>query len=130
MRIYVASGSKDLERARRVMAALRAAGWVISHDWTDGVLAARADGYGSDAVVPDERANTCADADVAGVRTCDVFLLLRSEPTTFGHPFEAGVANEHNVRRIVVGSRAPIFLRSWDHYETDEAAVAALGGVL
>lgn len=136
MRIYVAGSGSEVERVRRVMNALRAAGHEISYDWTIDVEAAGAAGHTSDATVEDEHANACADRDHAGVESADVFLLLRNpNRTTFGAAYETGYARALSKwlakkQLLFVGSRAPVFLRSWEHYETDEAAVAALGGKL
>ncbi len=137
MRIYVAGSGEELGRARRVMAALRAAGHTITHDWTVG--------YAADADMDDVHAATSAERDIDGIDDSEAFLLLRNPArTTFGAAFEAGFADAltcnipggkpidaggilQRRRLMLVGARGPIFLRSWEHYETDEQAVAALG---
>lgn len=87
MKIYVAGASKELDRARRVMARLRESGHEITEDWTVPVAE-----KGAMPATKDARM-AAADADIAGVYLADLFILLHPAPgvSTTGAWFELGL---------------------------------------
>lgn len=68
MRIYVAGASSEIERARRVMAALRAEGHEITFDWTID--------FESNEGLSDVQRAAYADADFQGVFLARRVVLL------------------------------------------------------
>jgi hypothetical protein len=90
-RVYVAGASSERnERAKPVIAALKAAGYEITHDWTVAV------DYEENHPIDDDSQTTrlydCAKDDYEGVRTADVFVLLAPQKLSTGAWFEFGVA--------------------------------------
>ena len=83
-RVYVIGSSAELERAERVIAALRERGVEITHDWTASVRAARAAGHASDATLSREKQKQIATRCIRGVMRADVVLLLWSKSPSFG----------------------------------------------
>lgn len=97
-RIYVACSSRDIERAERAISAIRAAGGEVTFDWTVDVRR-----YGSNA--PNrETGLRCATADLEGVATADVVIVIDGE-YSYGRIVEHGAALA--LRKPVVVSGAP-----------------------
>jgi hypothetical protein len=89
MRVYVAASSKQLDRARMWMAALRAMGHTISHDWTASIEER------GEANPPDATRDECWDwaiDDFAGIDTADVVWVLMPTTEGFGAAVELGYA--------------------------------------
>lgn len=80
--IYVAGGSSERAQIAGYMARLRAAGWVVTYDWT-------ADPGWSDPMHPRD---TSARNDVRGIETAAVFWLVCPETKSEGAHFELGYA--------------------------------------
>ena len=96
LRIYIACKYERKEAARALMAAVRAAGHVVTHDWTQ-----EAEGADLEA---------CALADVDGVCSADVLVI---EPTDGckGAWVEFGIAVACLIPIVVVGQGGCIFER-------------------
>ncbi len=133
MKIYVAGSSKELDRVEGVIARLRSAGHMITHDWTKAVRAAP-----DDHAITDEHARQCAEADVRGVYDADVVWLLIPEVKSEGAFFELGAAwgwrhpDIRSPRRRLVASGNPtgrifLWLPGIQRYPDDEAALEAIG---
>lgn len=131
------AASSELERAERVVAALREAGCELTYDWTVDVRAARERGVCAEQL-DDHEARRLAEADLRGVRDADVCLLLAPEAPTFGAGVEFGVALVlardigRDTRLYVSGpaARRSIFTRARGVsaiFATDEDAVAHIG---
>lgn len=121
-RIYVACSSREIERAERAIAVIRAAGGEVTFDWTVDVRR-----YGSQA--PDVATGLrCAMADLEGVTTANVVLVLDGE-YSYGRIVEHGAALA--LRKPVVVAGRP-HGRIWETLEAarisgdDEAAILAL----
>ena len=100
MRIYVASSSRECDRAERVMNELRAAGHQISWDWIPGVRAAFAAGI-DEAKADDTHAFEAALADMNGVVTADVLVFLAPTDTSKMAWAELGCAMGRGITVIV-----------------------------
>lgn len=128
MKIYVACSSKEIDRAERVIAALRADGHVITHDWT---VPMREHGPGNDGHLDDSvLLPELRDDLILGVEPAAVVLYLASA-VNFGQGrfVELGGAFMSHTRIVVAGdvSKEP-WARALglQFYVTDEDAIAAL----
>lgn len=96
--IYVAGASKELDRARRVMAMLREAGHEITCDWTEPVSK-----YGS---IPRTTGDAvrAIDEDLLGIQDAEVFVFLHPAPgvPTTGAWFELGYAAASLSNHIII----------------------------
>ncbi len=91
MKIYVACSSREIPRARAVMADLRAAGHEITHDWTHHVEQALASGQ-SESMLDDDFCEEAAHSDLDGVHRADVLVFLAPTETAKGAWIEFGYA--------------------------------------
>lgn len=129
MQVYVACSSKEIERAERAIAALRALGIDITHDWT---VPMRKHGPGNDANLDDRVLLPELRNDmVLGVAKAQWVLYLASaENFGQGRFVELGGAFLTGVRIMVAGD---VSKEPWARalgtvtYATDDAAIAALG---
>jgi nucleoside 2-deoxyribosyltransferase len=96
MRVYVASKFEEKERARHVMEVLWNMGHTVTHDWTNEVPYAAGDPQGPGYY------RKCAEADVKGVDTADVIIVL-SHPEGKGMFVEMGIAIGMGIPIIAVG---------------------------
>jgi hypothetical protein len=87
LRIYVAGSSKEMDRARKAMDAVRAHGWTLTQDWV-----AIIEEKGAPNLVDDVIRKQCAEADADAVLKSNVFWLLAPHTRTSGAWFEMGVA--------------------------------------
>lgn len=78
MKFYVAGASRQIERAERAMAALRAMGHDITEDWCAAIRAERARGV-EDHELTQEQAAEYADRCIEGVKAADVLWVLLSD---------------------------------------------------
>lgn len=133
IRCYVIGASAELERAERVIAALRERGVEITHNWCADVRAARAAGHASDADLPLAEAREHAQRDLHGVERAEVVLLLSPAAPSFGAGVEWGYALRHHAttgRFVVAGGPRSIFAALGDvFFERDEDAVAWVAGL-
>lgn len=115
-RIYRAGASSDIVRAESDIAALKAAGWTITFDWT---VAVREAGSASPDDVKTRRDAALADLD--GVATADVIWIAQpaETSTSTGAWVELGAAitqrdlfREFSRRGIAVPSTGPIVVVS------------------
>lgn len=97
MNIYVASAFADFERTRAAHAALTAMGHTITHDWT-------VEANNGPHIPRRER----AAADLAGVESADLLLVLTSDRSTRGTWCELGAALTLGRLVIVVGPQADL----------------------
>lgn len=100
MKIYVAGASAEIERARRVIAELRARGIEVPGDWPAIVDAHN--GRTNHGLTDDER-RSAARACMRAAVDCDVFLLLVPHAQTIGAWVELGAALESDRRCIASG---------------------------
>jgi len=100
LRVYVSASSREVSRAKRLIAHLPLAGIHVTHDWTDSVEASP----GGDASLSDEQRRTVADADLAGVDAADVVIWLVASIPSWGAPFEAGYAVGKGKPVVAVGT--------------------------
>jgi nucleoside 2-deoxyribosyltransferase len=130
LNVYVAGASAEVDRAERVIAALRAAGINITHDWTPDVRAVEA--AGGPTTLEDQERLDRALVDVAAVRRADFVVMLAPEPphASTGAGFESGVAYERGLPLVVAGSVAArrrfLFGALVVEYESDVEVVAWL----
>jgi hypothetical protein len=90
-KVYVAGASSERnERAKHVMAALKAAGYVITHDWTTSVDMNC--GPDHQPIVDDATLTKCAEDDYLGVVVADIFVLLAPQNASTGAWVELGIA--------------------------------------
>lgn len=108
MRIYVAAPFRTYERVRQFNADARAAGHVVTHDWTlteefgaDG-HPDFGDGATLDMAVKARR----AEEDRLGVELADTVVLLADQGPSFGACMEAGMAVAYEKRLFVVAPTA------------------------
>jgi hypothetical protein len=108
MRIYTAAPFMQYERVRAFNADARAAGHVITHDWTlteefdlNG-HPAFGDGAALDPDVKSER----AVEDWMGVENAEAVFLLADNGPSFGACMEAGMAVANGIRLYVVAPTA------------------------
>lgn len=124
MKIYVAGGSAERESVASVIAALRHAGHVITHDWTS------CDGYARESV-PDER-RRWAREDLDGVRAADLVWLLAPAELSEGSSAELGAVLALRKRVVVSGPHARwasrIFHGLGEIHDTHSAAFEAICG--
>src|SRR5258705_9197024 len=123
MRVYCASGFHHKTEVKRVQALVRAAGHVISWDWTDD------DATGLEGSALDNYMATSACKDAEGVVLAGAVILIGSAPMR-GAFVEMGMALASGVKVLVVGDDA---YNVFCHYrnmvscfETAEQAVEAL----
>src|SRR5262249_35276293 len=77
VKAYVAGAAVEMDRAKRVMDALRAAGHTITHDWSVQIEEERALNPGRrEDELPDDLAAKHARVDLAGVKAADIFVLV------------------------------------------------------
>ena len=127
MKIYVAAKFEEASRAHEVMAQLRAAGHIITHDWTGEAVGDRTGD------VLESYLRRCAEADINGVFEADLLLLL-NHPAGKGIFVELGAALVLSKPVIVVDrERAPnnIFfhMTECDHVRTIDEALALINVV-
>ena len=105
MRVYAAGASAEIDRARRVIAALRAEGLEITFDWPADID--EAGGRANAGLTEEERVAT-ADACLKAAHDCEVLLLLVPHARTCGAWTELGVAYACE-RTIVMSGEADDF---------------------
>ena len=108
--IYLAGASSEYLRVRELAKRLRAAGHVITHDWTIPVEQMRLRGM-SEASLFDDEAEVRVAECFNGVDRCDTFVLLvpRSTVSTWGAPIELGYARALHKSIFFVGAIPGIF---------------------
>lgn len=120
LRVYVAGGSSEVELVARYVAALRAAGVEVTHDWTPHVPKP-----GEPWHTPDH-----ARADIDGVERADLVWWILPAALSEGSAFEAGYALGRAKRSVVSGAWAehgrvfPSLLS--ELWSTHDAALAAI----
>jgi hypothetical protein len=126
-RIYVAGCREDLVRIRQFNTKLRAAGWTITHDWTEAVLA---NANRPDATIPADEQRSYANDDWDGVCNADAFWLVAPSTGGTGCWIEFGMAVSSAITTIVVSGahKRSIFtaLDGVDVYDTHEEALVKL----
>lgn len=107
--VYVAGSSRDLERAERVIAALRAIpGVVVPVDWPAAMRK-----HGPDDGLSDDNRERFAAEDANGAINCTVFLLLRPtlDAPSAGAWAELGMALSASTAREELGElRTPLVI--------------------
>lgn len=88
LRVYVAGASKEPERVRAAMEAVRAAGFKITLDWLAAIEEAGAANEG----LSDEDRRRYAKEDLRSVQRADVVWVLAPESTSTGAWVELGFA--------------------------------------
>jgi hypothetical protein len=124
VRVYVAGSSAERhERAKPVIAALREAGFTITHDWTQAV-----DMVSDGAELTEEQWSKCAQDDLFGVFEAEVFVFLAPQKPSRGAWVELGFALRRSYSTIFIsGSADPFWERLVDRrFLSDEATVAAV----
>lgn len=134
--VYVATSSKEIDRASRWMSALRAKGIKVTSTWID-VISAQPNGEANPRDASDEQKQTWCLKDVREALGSQVFWLLMPEgPMSFGASFEYGfyVALSPDLEQaahVVSGDyRKSIFTSFSTCFDTDEAAFAAILSLL
>lgn len=128
MKGYVAGRWTERARAAKVIAALRAAGHSITHDWT---ISEEPPGLTGEAL--DDFYDVCARKDLQGVLDGEFFVLLH-HPGCRGAFVEFGAALGARIPSVVVGggdcpvTTSPIFywLPEVQHIDQDEEVVGAV----
>jgi hypothetical protein len=125
--VYVAAASAELERAERVMKALRAAGIAIANDWTPDVRRHREAGL-TDGDLTDEQCGEISSLNLEGVRKAGVLLFLTPKAPSAMAWVELGCAS--NVGHLIFASGpSPLLaVRGLADFifQDDDEAIAAL----
>src|SRR6185312_9152573 len=100
LKVYVAGSSIDIDISEPLIARIRAAGLVVTHDWTAVV---RAHGGGNPVDLTREQRVRLAEEDIRGAVNADWFWLVMPQTPTAGAWFEFGAAHEACVATIVPG---------------------------
>jgi hypothetical protein len=128
IKVYVAGSSKEIERAERVIAALRARGVEVSHDWT-ATIRRLGGSYTPDdaALLPELR------ADIEdGVFGAAFVLVLAPSTPSIGMWVELGAAWAVSLPIVTAGSLAmhpwlrALAPQPYLQHETDDAAIACV----
>jgi len=130
MKVYVAGASAEVERAERVIRALRERGVEVPFDWTGEVRKTRAAGL-SDVDLGRERCREFCTADLAGVRRSDVLLLLSPQKPTVMAWVEFGCATNAPGDHLIIACGPTTELHPATTladfcFATDEEAIEAL----
>lgn len=104
-RVYIAGASSERERCARVIAAVRAAGYTVTHDWPAAI------GNGPANELSREDAACAAHDCMRGIMLAGVLVLLvpRDGATSVGCWVELGAALRGPHRIGVVGKAQTIF---------------------
>ena len=124
--IYVAASSHEIDRAERCMAALRAAGIIVTSTWPTTI---RNVGDANPMTATREQRYPWADGDIAEVNGASGFLLLMPQKASQGAFFEFGFAFASEKVTWVSGPNqgASIFTALANHHhDTDEEAIASV----
>jgi hypothetical protein len=97
--VYVAGASREMARAKNVIAELRARGFEIAEDWPAQIEAHG--GRANEGLDEGDRAE-CARAAYVGVQRCNVLFLLVPSEQSAGAWFEVGAAV--GLGRMVIAS--------------------------
>ena len=110
MSVYVSTSSKRIERAREVIAYLKAKGFRITHDWTVG--------FDDEASYTDEELSRRAAADVRGARAADfvIVIMLKEMSIMTGAAVEIGAALAVGTPVVIVEEEIP-FEHFFKHHE-------------
>lgn len=125
MKVYVAGSSKEIERAERVIAALRERGIEITFDWPAQVRAVGSANEGPDEVLLPALLE-CLEAGVFGA---DIVLVLAPTKPSTGVWVELGTAWAHAMRIDTAGDLAiHPWLRALANvsHRSDDEAVGAI----
>lgn len=116
MIVYVAGSSKQLDRVRNAMEALRELGHTVAHDWVSIVEA-----VGSAHPDDDSGRARFAKADLAAVAQADMLWLLYQDESV-GAFWEAGYAQGRGIPVVVSGAcEGNIFVANCDwNYDRDD----------
>lgn len=92
-RVYVAGASSERnERAKPVIAVLRAVGFHITHDWTVSVDMNCGGNNQPKPTITEDVLRQCAIDDFRGVEAADIFVLLAPQNASTGAWVELGIA--------------------------------------
>lgn len=99
--IYIAGGSRELERAKRAIAWVREDGWHVTHDWTVSIEAARAQNLTDADLIREERRKHAIDDTIAVMRA-DAFWFLVPDKSVYtnGSFSELGIASAMLLLRV------------------------------
>ena len=104
LNVYVAGGSIEVARVAAFIERLKASGLVrITYDWTPDVIA------NGSSVTSAVRNEATARAELAGVLTADLVVMLTPERGSTGAGFELGHADAAGRRIVCVGPHLPRF---------------------
>lgn len=120
MRVYVAAKFEEKARAQATMRQLKAAGHIITHDWT-----AEDDTNIVDDPAKQKYWGICGEQDINGVLAADAVVVL-NHPELYGGMVEVGAALAFALPVIVVGAdiRNTVFWWVKDAYRVDDVAQA------
>jgi len=138
LRVYVAAASSEMERAEKVMQALRDTGITVVSTWPQVI---RKVGKANPMDAPRRQRAEWAAQDLTEVAQANVLWLLLPEKETigawieFGHALMIAAAAERAAamglpgafyRVICSGKERSIFTALVEHFETDDAALDTL----
>jgi hypothetical protein len=125
MRVYVAASSDDIDRARRWIAALRAAGVEVTADWPETIASVGA--ANPRAATRGER-KRWAEGDLGDVKRAHLFwLLVPAAGAGRGAYAELGYARALGLSLMASGdTHQSIFCAMGVEHPTDEAAFAEI----
>ena len=128
LRVYVAGSSKERERVRAAMDAVRAMGAEVTYDWTQAIEETAARGL-TDADLSDVEQLCHAHRDEDAIVRADyVWLLIPAEKSEGAH-YELAWAIAHRKRVVASGPRRPLFTsRAFVRTDSDDHARAFLEG--
>ena len=124
MQVYLAGSSDELDLVERTLDRLRAAGIVITHDWTKIVRRAEC---GNPRELRQEDRRQLVDGDLLGILKADVFWLLVPERSSGGawakYGYALGLTESRMQRTIIVSGdwrkKSIEFFTSFAHLRFD-----------
>lgn len=123
MKVYVAGSSRELPRAKRVIAALRERGITVTHDWPAQIEAV---GEANPVDASDEQRFTWAWDCLEALQDAECSLFLLPETETTGMWVELGYALSMPKTVFMAGEHASIFTATVDYTQraaNDDVAV-------
>lgn len=120
MRFYVSSGLENIERVTKLLVEVKKLGHVVTYDWTTHGAISKP----GEALTPEikERMKKAAAAELAGVATADILIVLLSSGRGRGTHVELGAALMCGLSVLVVMRPEDIQDRQCIFYYSPETA--------
>ena len=124
MKIYIAAASAEIERAERMIALARKAGFTVVHDWPAQIREA---GEANPTTVAVEQRRAWALDCLARLSSADALWLLAPQGATSGAWVEFGASVSYGRYTIMSGAHQSVFAElATENADTDEDGLAML----